>query len=193
MLRMDRQWGTVRGGPGAKGGRRGKEDARRSLSDTFPPGLDRRPPNGVWSCVRSHSSWGSTVDKWPQAVVASFVLILVGAISITAIVKYATVDDALKFWSALSGIVGIVTGAMVTYFFSRGATQSAQQAAESANTRANSDHEAAKSNAAEASVAKAQLATTHQALAITAGHMDTETWTKLQESNPTVRQALGLV
>jgi hypothetical protein len=72
---------------------------------------------------------------WPSAVVATALLATIAAIAIAAIVRYS-VDDALKVWSALGTLVGVVTGAFVTYFFTRGAVQHARRAAESANTRA---------------------------------------------------------
>jgi hypothetical protein len=32
---------------------------------------------------------------------------------------YDTADEALKIWSALAGLLGLVTGVVATYFFTR--------------------------------------------------------------------------
>jgi len=58
-------------------------------------------------------------------LVALGLLALIGAISVSAIFHYSTVDDALKFWSVLSGLVGVVTGAFVAFFFTRATVQAA--------------------------------------------------------------------
>ena len=72
---------------------------------------------------------------WPSAAVAVALLATIAAIAVVAILRYS-VDDALKVWSALGTLVGVVTGAFVTYFFTRGAVQHARRAADTANTRA---------------------------------------------------------
>lgn len=72
----------------------------------------------------NQSVWGPG-----PTIVAVGILALVGTIAVSAIFRYDTVDDALKFWSALSGLIGVVTGALVTYFFTRETVQAAQQAA----------------------------------------------------------------
>ena len=63
--------------------------------------------------------------EWPSAVVALGILALSTAVGITAIVKY-NVEQALKIWGALAGITGVVTGAFVTYFFTRQPIKEAQ-------------------------------------------------------------------
>jgi len=69
--------------------------------------------------------------SWPSAIVGLGVMALVGAIAITGEVKYS-VDDFIKVWTALAGLVGVITGAMVTYFFSRAAVGQAQAVAKTA-------------------------------------------------------------
>ena len=59
-----------------------------------------------------------------------------------------------------------------SYFFSRGATQAVQQAANDATMRAQTATEAAQTSTADANAAKAQLVTTHKALTEVAGAMD---------------------
>jgi hypothetical protein len=51
---------------------------------------------------------------------------LVTAITITAIIRY-DVDSVLKIWSSLGTVVGVVTGAVVTYFFTRDAVDAAKK------------------------------------------------------------------
>jgi hypothetical protein len=68
------------------------------------------------------SGWGPG-----PAAVALGLLALIGAVTVSAIFHYDTVDDALKFWSALSGLIGVVTGAFVAYFFTRETVETAKQ------------------------------------------------------------------
>jgi hypothetical protein len=75
-------------------------------------------------------------SDWSSALVALGILILVGAIAISAILHYNTVDDALKIWSGLTALVGVVTGAFVSYFFTRGTVQAAQQTVRAAEQSA---------------------------------------------------------
>jgi ammonia channel protein AmtB len=77
-----------------------------------------------------------TSVTWPSAVVASFLIGTVAAITITAIVHYDSVDDALKFWSGLAGLVGVITGSLATYFFTRTSTRQAQEQAANAQQEA---------------------------------------------------------
>ena len=55
---------------------------------------------------------------------------------VAAILHYQQPDDALKIISGLSGIVGVITGAFVSYFFTRGPTQTAESAAKTAHDTA---------------------------------------------------------
>jgi enamine deaminase RidA (YjgF/YER057c/UK114 family) len=115
--------------------------------------------------------------SWQSAVVAIAVIAIVGGIAITAIVKYSTVDEALKFWSALSGLVGLITGAFVTFFFSRATVQQAQQEKGQAiqQTRA----------------ATAEKTTALKAAGLLAGHMDKDSFQQLKESEPAVARAFN--
>ncbi len=114
---------------------------------------------------------------WASAVVALGVIAAVAAIAITAIVHYASVDDALKFWSALSGLIGIITGAMVTYFFSRGTVQSAT--ADAAAAREDKNH------------ATERADTASQALSAALLHVDPQKSDELLQT-PSVSAALGM-
>ncbi len=72
--------------------------------------------------------------EWPSAVVALGILALITAVGITAMVKY-NAEQALKIWGALSGITGVVTGAFVTYFFTREPIKEAREQRDTAEAR----------------------------------------------------------
>ncbi len=59
---------------------------------------------------------------WPSAIVALALILLVGVIMGIALLKYS-VDDAMKIWSGLGVLVGIMTGTFGTYFFTRQANE----------------------------------------------------------------------
>jgi hypothetical protein len=113
--------------------------------------------------------------SWPSAVVAVAVIAVVGGVAIAAIEKYSTVDEALKFWSALSGLIGLITGAFVTYFFSRGNIQQAQVEKERAIR--------------ESHVAASDKTAAMQAAGILAGHLDKDDFQQLKETEPAVSRA----
>jgi hypothetical protein len=79
---------------------------------------------------------------WPSAVVALGLLALIGGITIAAILSYDS-SEALEFWSALSGLLGVITGAAATFFFTRSAVTAAQSAAQSAGQAAEAASEQA--------------------------------------------------
>jgi hypothetical protein len=68
---------------------------------------------------------GTQGPSWPAAVVAVAFLALVGAIFLSAYYRDG-VDAALKVWAAIGTLVGVVTGAIPSYFF-RAAAQAAQR------------------------------------------------------------------
>jgi hypothetical protein len=63
---------------------------------------------------------------WPSAAVAIAILALIGAVTVAAIFRYQTLAEALQIWQAMAALIGIVTGAFVTYFFTRGTVETAQ-------------------------------------------------------------------
>lgn len=63
---------------------------------------------------------------WPSAIVACAVVVLIGAITVAAVITYDTPEEALKIWASMSAVVGLLTGAFVTSFFTRGALESAK-------------------------------------------------------------------
>ena len=62
-----------------------------------------------------------------SVIVALSILGLIASISIAAIVRYPKVNDALKIIGVLSSLMGVVTGAFVTYFFTKPQIISAQE------------------------------------------------------------------
>ncbi len=66
------------------------------------------------------------MDKWPGAAVAIALIVLVTAVAVASIIKYP-INDFLKVWEALAGIVGVITGAVVTYFFMKAALNETQR------------------------------------------------------------------
>jgi hypothetical protein len=64
-------------------------------------------------------------NDWPAAAVAITILILAGAVTISAINTFRNPADALQIWEPMSALLALFTGAFITYFFSRGAVQSA--------------------------------------------------------------------
>ncbi len=76
---------------------------------------------------------------WPSAIVACTLIALVGTITVTAIVRY-TADDALKVWSALGPVVGVITGVLVTYFFTRKAVEIEKKHAADAEKKATTNN-----------------------------------------------------
>lgn len=75
-------------------------------------------------------------STWPAAVFAVAILATITVITIAAIWKYDTTEEAFKFWSALSGLLGVITGAGATYFLTRSAVSAANAAATAAQQTA---------------------------------------------------------
>ena len=94
---------------------------------------------------------------WPSAAVALGFLAVITSITMTAIIKYDTTADALEFWAALSGLLGVVTGAFGTYFFSKTAIAAASSAAEAAQTAAQAAESAATAASTQAQATNAAL------------------------------------
>jgi uncharacterized membrane protein HdeD (DUF308 family) len=57
------------------------------------------------------------MDKWPGAAVAIGLMALVGAIAVAGL-RYAP-EQFDKIWGALAGLVGVITGVVATYFFTK--------------------------------------------------------------------------
>src|SRR5438067_9550269 len=70
----------------------------------------------------------SRLVEWPSAIVGTALILMLGGVIVAGVLRYP-VDDALKLFSGFSAIVGVITGAFVSYFFTRGTVQQANQAA----------------------------------------------------------------
>ncbi len=64
--------------------------------------------------------------SWQSTVIAVALMLLVGGIFIVVFEKEGT-GEALKVWGALGTIVGVLVGAVPTYFFGQKATTAARQ------------------------------------------------------------------
>lgn len=65
-------------------------------------------------------------NRWPESAVAVTLILLIAAVSVAGIARYE-VADFLKIWAALTGLVGIITGTVVTYFFTRASVDNAER------------------------------------------------------------------
>jgi hypothetical protein len=65
-------------------------------------------------------------------IIALAVLVLVGAILITSIIRYKA-DDFVKFWAAAGTVIGLALGTVGTFFFTKG--QVAQKESELRTTQ----------------------------------------------------------
>ena len=72
------------------------------------------------------------LPTWPVAAVAIAFLAFVATIFVTVYLK-GGIDDALKAWGAIGVVVGVVTGAIPSYFFHQNA-QAAQLTAQKAQS-----------------------------------------------------------
>lgn len=118
-----------------------------------------------------------TAIEWPSAIVATVLLLVIGAITVAGINKYPSTAEALEIWSSLTPLIGLITGAFVTYFFTRGAIQTAQTQARDAAQRAVELQERADR--------------TQQALVKVVGIVEPNRWDELTGSDPTIQGALG--
>ena len=150
-------------------------------------------------------------NQWPSAFVAVALLILVGAVLVTATIRWSQ-DDVSRIIGAFTPILGIVTGAFVTYFFTKQAsasavsaaqtaTESVKQAGTSAVAAAQTAAETAKSMADNASgqlgTMQSQLESNiirsralHNALTATLAGVNTRTAERLRQ-DPAVRAVLA--
>jgi hypothetical protein len=110
------------------------------------------------------------------------IVIFIGAATTAAIVRY-DVDGALKIWAALGSVVGLLTGAFVTYFFTRGAVDAEKKTAELAERQATQAK-------ADASAARTAADDRLAALVKAAGMMDKTAWAKVLEEDRVFARAL---
>lgn len=119
----------------------------------------------------------NTAIEWPSAIVATVLLVVIGGITVAGIWKYDTASEALEIWSSLTPLIGLITGAFVTYFFTRGAIQTAMTQAKEAAALADKQQKRADR--------------TQQALVKVVGVVEPTRWDALIAADPTVQSALG--
>jgi len=107
---------------------------------------------------------------WPAATVAIALIALIGAIIVTAILKYDSVDEALKIWGVMSTIVGLLVGGVGAHFFSQKAIDRAEDAA---------------------TEAQESIEPTKQAFAATMAKLNPADVNDLKAENQAVRKVLG--
>jgi len=73
-----------------------------------------------------------TKPTWQSTVIAIALIAAVTAIFVVVFAK-SGIDSALKAWAAIGTLVGVITGAVPTYFFGKSAATAAQQSAKSAH------------------------------------------------------------
>jgi di/tricarboxylate transporter len=132
------------------------------------------------------STAGSSASDWPAVVVAVGILVLLGAILVTATTRWTEVElkDLL---GSLGPILALVTGAFVTYFFTRQATASATTAAQAATDMASKTSEAAQ---VQLTSQTARARALHNALTTAMAIADNATAEKMRQ-DPTIRAVLA--
>ena len=66
---------------------------------------------------------------WQATVFACALVVLVGSVAVTAIIRY-NVEDALKVWVAMDTLTGVIVGAVVSYFFAQKAIKAEKMRAD---------------------------------------------------------------
>lgn len=127
---------------------------------------------------------------WPSAFVGAVLLIMIGAIEVTAVIRYTTVDDALKIWTGMSAVIGVVTGAFVSYFFTRGTVQQAQQAVQQAQQSAQQTQQQLQQAQKDADDKDERLARLNSGFAALSGHVEPHRFEVLAKEDAAVRRAL---
>jgi hypothetical protein len=84
--------------------------------------------------------------SWQSVVIAVAIIALVGLFFAVGVTQTDDTDDFLKIWGAVGTIVGIVAGAIPSYFFKTQADHAAAQA-DQATTQADQATEAANRHA----------------------------------------------
>jgi uncharacterized membrane protein len=125
---------------------------------------------------------GTNNNSWPAAVVASAIILVLGAIAWKSIDK-SPADHALDIWSGVSGLLGLVTGVIATYFFTSTTIQTVTNQAQRAMLRA---EEAQNSLARER-----QQLTANVGAAFTAAHnlLPADQWDRLR-ADPVIKAVL---
>lgn len=120
---------------------------------------------------------GETGNEWPAAVVAVGILVLLGGVLITATARW-TAAELKEIIGTLSPVLGVVTGAFVTYFFTRQAAASANGAARDA-AEATREQLSSRTDELQSQLQRTQAL--HNALSVALGLADESTGRKMRE------------
>lgn len=93
----------------------------------------------------------ANAPSWPSTIIALALIALVGGVFIVVFEKEGT-ESALEVWAALGTIIGVLVGAIPTYFFGQQSVAAAKegtQVAKEAAEDAREDSQQAKDMAAE--------------------------------------------
>lgn len=126
--------------------------------------------------------------KWP-AFVAIAILVVVAAIAMTSLIRYP-VDDAMTVLNWLGPLLGVVTGAFVGFFFTRGQIQTAKDLAETSTKQAAQSMEIADSAMEDANKAQERATNLEKVVTKMAGGLDPGKFDALMESDEALREAL---
>jgi uncharacterized membrane protein HdeD (DUF308 family) len=126
------------------------------------------------------------VSEWPAVVVALGILILLGGVLVTATARW-TAADLKDVIGTLAPVLGVVTGAFVTYFFTRQANMAATNASLSAADAAVDQAASAKKELA-GQIERSQAL--HNALTAVLSMTDVDT-ARIMRSDPIVSAALN--
>ncbi len=123
-------------------------------------------------------------SEWPAVVVATGILVLLGGVLITATARW-TAADLKDLIGTLSPVLGVVTGAFVTYFFTRqaaaSATGAARDAADNVAKAAETTRDQLTSRTEELQSQIQRTQALHNALSVALGMADETTGRKMRE------------
>lgn len=126
--------------------------------------------------------------KW-SGIVAIVILVVIGAIAVTSIIRYS-VDDAQTVLDWLGPLIGVVTGAFVGYFFTRGQVQTANQLAQTSTEQAQTSSEAAAAAMETAGKAQEQATKLSKVVTKVVGKLDPVEFQTMLANDDTFREAL---
>jgi predicted lipid-binding transport protein (Tim44 family) len=126
--------------------------------------------------ANSEGSSGGNSPSWQSTVIAICMIALVGGIFLVVYLK-SGIGDALKAWGAVGTIIGVLTGAIPTYFFQQAAVQTAQANTKDARATAESASANAETERKRADKAQAKFSAL-------AGAADPNVVSQIQAANP---------
>jgi type II secretory pathway component PulF len=123
-------------------------------------------------------------SEWPAVVVAVAILVLLGSVLVTATARW-TAADLKDIIGSLSPVLGVITGAFVTYFFTRQAAASAsgaaRDAADNAAKAAETTRTQLESRTEELQTQLQRTQALHNALSVALGLADETAGQKMRE------------